>query len=156
MSNFVQILSIWPYHGYFNLPKFHWFWRKIVIFSLMTYFWASSIFYESVFKSEFPAFPTHLHWTCNGKTRLETSSHNLCKLRIADLCTCLSSILEKLQLTSKILKIVLDFSASILPPFIRSRWKWQVHVTQKVLYLKKWGKSTLMSIVEWTYIRSNL
>ena len=44
-----EILAILPTHGIIILTKFNGDWTKIVDFLLVVYFWASMIFFESVF-----------------------------------------------------------------------------------------------------------
>ena len=50
-SNLADILTILPTHGLMILTKCDGDWTKIVDFLLVEYFWASIIFFESVFRS---------------------------------------------------------------------------------------------------------
>ena len=50
LANQAETLAILPIHEMVILTKFHNDWMKIVDFSVIAYFWASPIFYYSLFK----------------------------------------------------------------------------------------------------------
>ena len=52
-SNLAEILAILPTHGLIILTKFDGDWNKIVDSLSLVFFWASVIFFESVFISSF-------------------------------------------------------------------------------------------------------
>ena len=48
LSNFAQTFRDWSFNGQVNSSMFELNWTKNVNFSLIAYFWASALFYESV------------------------------------------------------------------------------------------------------------